>query len=56
MQLHVDYSIAQEKFSRLMREMSSWETEIVEGYLLTAVARHQRLRELAIDYGMLLGK
>ena len=49
--LHVDYSIAQERFCRLMQEMSPWEKEIVENYLLTAVSLHQRLMELAIDYG-----
>ena len=49
--LHVDYSYAQEKFCRLMMEMSPWEKEIVENYLLAAVALHQRLMELAIDYG-----
>ena len=54
--LHGDYSIAQEKFCRLMKEMSPWEKEIVENYLLTSVALHQRLMELAIDYGILLGK
>ena len=49
--LHVDYSYTQEKFCRLMKEMSSWEIEIVENYLLAAVALHQRLMELAVDYG-----
>ena len=51
LQLHVDYSVAQERFCRLMQEMSPWEKEIVENYLLTAVSLHQRLMELAIDYG-----
>ena len=50
-QLRADYSIAQEKFCRFMQEMSPWEKEIVENYLLTAVSLHQRLMELAIDYG-----
>ena len=54
--LHVDYSYAQEKFCRFMREMSPWETEIVENYLLTAAALHQRLMELAIDYGRKTGE
>lgn len=51
LQLHADYSIAQERFCRLMQEMSPFEKEIVENYLLTAVSLHQRLMELAIDYG-----
>ena len=51
LRLRVDYSIAQERFCRLMQEMSPWEKEIVENYLLTAVSLHQRLMELAIDYG-----
>ena len=50
-QLHAGYSIAQEKFCRFMQDMSPWEREIVENYLLTAVSLHQRLMELAIDYG-----
>ena len=54
--LYADYSYAQEKFCRLMKEMSPWEKGIVEGYLLTAAALHQRLMELAIDYGKSLGK
>lgn len=49
--LYKDYSLAQEKFSRLMGEMSPWEKEIVGNYLLTMAALHQRLMELAIDYG-----
>ena len=36
--LHVDYSIAQERFCRLMQEMSPREKEIVGNYLLTAVS------------------
>lgn len=51
LRLHADYSIAQKKFSLLMQEMSPWEKEIVGNYLLTAVSLHQRLMELAIDYG-----
>ena len=49
--LYADYSYTQDKFCRLMGEMSAWEKEIVENYLLTAAALHQRLMELAIDYG-----
>ena len=56
LQLHVDYAIAQEKFCRFLQEMSPWEKEIVENYLLTAVSLHQRLMELAIDYGRSSGR
>ena len=55
MQLRVDYTIAQERFCRLMTEMSPREQEIVADYLLTAVSLHQRLMELAIDYGRASG-
>lgn len=51
LRLHVDYSIAQERFCQLMQAMSPREKEIVGNYLLTAVSLHQRLMELAIDYG-----
>ena len=56
LRLHWDYSIAQEKLCRLMGEMSPWEKEIMENYLLSAAALHQRLIELAIDYGRSLGR
>jgi hypothetical protein len=56
LQLHREYSIAQKKFCRLMGEMSPWEKGIVENYLLSAAALHQRLMELAIDYGRSSGR
>ena len=56
LQLHKDYSDAQEKFCRLMTEMSPWEKEILGNYLLTAATMHHRLIELAIDYGRKTGE
>ena len=52
LQLYEDYSAALEKVYRLMKEISPWEREIVNNYLLAAVSLHDRLMELAIDYGI----
>ena len=54
--LYTDYSSAQEHFRQLMTELPAKEQEIIENYLLTAVALHQRLMELAINYGKALGR
>ena len=54
--LYAEYSYAEKKFRRLMKEISPWEKEIIENNLLAAVALHRRLMELAVNYGKFLNK
>ena len=56
LQLYADYSCAQDKFCCYLQEMPPLEREILENFLLTSVALHQRLMELAINYGKSLGR
>ena len=56
LQLHEDYSCAQDKLRQLMQNMGTGDRKVLEDYLLAAAPLHHRLMELAIDYGKQFGR